>query len=239
MTEADNHKKPSSFIELMAKCDFYHRIELEPGVITPGFKNLLPIQAPVADELRRHDLQGKRVLDIGCRDGLFSFEAERLAASDVLGIDNDLSPAATDFLIPYFNSSVSMRSANISDFEVPEYERFDSVIFAGVLYHLRELGLPRIAQAMKPSKIMLLETGLLPSNDAHPLLYCPPPKDSPYDPTSVAFLNHKDLTAALDSAGFEEIECRAIICGDASAFPSRESFLGAPQGASRPYPKSL
>ena len=148
-------------------------------------------------------LKGKRVLDIGCRDGLFSFEAERLGASYVLGIDNDLSPAATDFLIPYFNSSVTMQSVNIYDFEVPEHERFDLVIFAGVLYHLREpfFSLRRIAQAMKPNAILLIETGLLLTHDAHPLLYCPAPEDSPYEPTSVTFFNHKGLTAALKLPG--------------------------------------
>ena len=58
MTEADDRKKQSGSIEeRVAEFDFYHCIELAPGVITPGFKHLLPIQAPVMDEIRRHDLK--------------------------------------------------------------------------------------------------------------------------------------------------------------------------------------
>jgi tRNA (mo5U34)-methyltransferase len=43
-------------------------------------------------------VRGKRVIDIGCRDGMFSFEAERMGAAEVTGIDNDLSTAAVEFL---------------------------------------------------------------------------------------------------------------------------------------------
>jgi hypothetical protein len=75
--------------------------------------------APIMAELHRCDLAGKRVLDIGCRDGLFSFEAEKMGAQEVLGIDNDLSPGATEFLIPWFQSKVRMQAVNLYDFVVP------------------------------------------------------------------------------------------------------------------------
>jgi 2-polyprenyl-3-methyl-5-hydroxy-6-metoxy-1,4-benzoquinol methylase len=121
----------------------------------------LPLQAPIMDELHRHDLTGKRVLDIGCRNGLFSFEAEKMGASEVVGIDNDLSPGATEFLIPYFNSKVQMRAVNKTD------EPFDFVLFAGVLYHLRFpfLGLKKIADAMKPGATLIIENSMLATRD--------------------------------------------------------------------------
>jgi tRNA (mo5U34)-methyltransferase len=87
--------------------------------------------------VRSLDLRGKRVLDIGCRDGLFSFAAESMGAIDVIGIDNDLSRGATELLIPYFNSKVRMHQMNLYDLTPERFGTFDVVIFPGVLYHLR------------------------------------------------------------------------------------------------------
>lgn len=218
--------------ERLKHFDFYHCIEVAPGVVTPGHQHLLPIQAPIMATLRAQDLRGKRVLDIGCRDGLFSFEAERMGASAVLGIDNDLSLAATEFLIPHFKSSVRMRRENLYWLSVPEGEWYDFVLFAGVLYHLREpfLGLRKIAHAMKPGGVLLLETGMIVSHDGHAMLHCPAPKDSPYEPTSVTFFNHKGLCGALAAAGFEDIQCSALLIGD-TLYRSHEEFLSSSNGS--------
>jgi SAM-dependent methyltransferase len=194
----------------LADYSWYHCIDLPDGTQTPGQKIILPIQRPIMAELHRHDLAGKRVLDIGCRDGLFSFEAEKMGASEVVGIDNDLSVGATEFLIPYFNSKVQMRAINLYDFKTDE--PFDFVLFAGVLYHLRFpfLGLKTIADAMKPGATLIIETSMLATRETHALLYCPAPEDSPHEPTSVTFFNHAGLAAALRSLGFVDIECRYV-----------------------------
>jgi SAM-dependent methyltransferase len=206
---------------------WYHCIDIEPGIQTPGQKIILPIQAPIMSELRRHDLAGKRVLDIGCRDGLFSFEAEKMGASEVLGIDNDLSTGATEFLIPYLKSKVQMRAVNLYEFD--SAEPFDFVLFAGVLYHLRFpfLGLKRIADAMKPGGTLLLETAMWATQQRHPLLYCPPPEQSPYEPTSVTFYNDAGLIAALRSLGFANIESRHIMSDDGNTHDSWSEFLSS------------
>ncbi len=114
---------------------FYHSIEVLPGVFTAGIERLRPIQEPVLEAIRATPLAGKRVLDIGCRDGLFSFEAERCGASEVIGIDRKLSPGAIEFLIPHLKSQVKMSLANVMDLTPATFGKFDVVIFAGVLYH--------------------------------------------------------------------------------------------------------
>src|SRR3954451_12607597 len=88
----------------MGQYNWYHCIEVLPGVVTPGAEQHRPLQLPVLEALRGLPLAGKRVLDIGCRDGLFSLEAERLGASEVIGIDNDLSAGAVEFLLPLLGS---------------------------------------------------------------------------------------------------------------------------------------
>lgn len=84
------------------------------------------------------DLTGKSVLDIGCNAGFYSMEMKRRGAARVLGIDSDdryLKQArfASETLgfgdIEYRNHSVY----NVGALG----ERFDLVIFMGVLYHLR------------------------------------------------------------------------------------------------------
>jgi SAM-dependent methyltransferase len=202
----------SDMSEILDRYTFYHVIDLGNGVVTPGVREFMSLQAPVLEEIRRADLRGKRVLDIGCRDGLFSFEAERRGGR-VHAIDHDLSPAAVEFLIPWFKSSVEMRQLNVYDLQVAAEDRFDFVIFSGVLYHLRMpfLGLKRIADATKPGGTLLLETALMLNHHHHPFVYVPPPQESPYEPTSISFFNHRALVAALESMGFENVECRAII----------------------------
>jgi tRNA (mo5U34)-methyltransferase len=77
MTTAEIWKRVHSFE------GWYHCIEVAPGVVTPGINN--------GSETLRHlaipaNLHGKRVLDLGARDGYFSFEMARRGA-EVLAID--------------------------------------------------------------------------------------------------------------------------------------------------------
>jgi len=67
--------------------EWYHSIELSPGVVTPG---RAPFEAWERElrNLRLPDLHGKSVLDIGAYDGFFSFAAERLGASRVVSLDH-------------------------------------------------------------------------------------------------------------------------------------------------------
>jgi SAM-dependent methyltransferase len=204
---------PPEVREAFAKYQFYHQIEVVPGVVTPGWQVVVSLTDAIRKELAQQNVKGKRVLDIGCRDGLFSFDAERMGASSVIGIDNDLSIAATEFLIPFLKSKVQMRSLNLYDLNSEKDGLFDFVIFCGVLYHLRYpfLGIDRIADIMTPGATLLLETAIWMTPNGLPLLYCPRPDDSPYEPTSVTFYNNAGLIDTLRAAGFEDIECRQIL----------------------------
>lgn len=83
------------------------------------------------------DLSGKTVLDIGCNAGFYSLEMKRRGAERVLGIDTDehyLRQAR--FAAEVENVNVQFRRMAVWDVAALE-ERFDLVIFMGVLYHLR------------------------------------------------------------------------------------------------------
>jgi len=83
------------------------------------------------------DLSGKTVLDIGCNAGFYSLEMKRRGAARVLGIDYDdgyLSQARFAAEV----SGLDIEFAQLSVYDVGALgERFDLVLFLGVLYHLR------------------------------------------------------------------------------------------------------
>ena len=229
--------------ERMSKYVFYHCVEVAPGIVTPGWEAAKNAQGPVMAQIRRiGDFAGKRVLDVGCRDGLFLYEMEKRGADYLLGIDNDLSMPALEFIIPTLQSKVQMKSLNVYDLLVEPEHRFDVVIFAGVLYHLRFpfLGLKRVVDALKPGGEVIIESSIMVSYGDHPMLYCPTPKDSPYEPTSVTFFNNKGMIAAMESLGLIDVRLAAIVYHNAPhpVFGSLEELESSEYGfvLKEPYP---
>jgi tRNA (mo5U34)-methyltransferase len=84
------------------------------------------------------DLTGKSVLDIGCNAGFYSMEMKRRGAERVVGIDSDDRYLAQAGLAAETLGYANIEFRNLSVYDVARLgERFDLVIFMGVLYHLR------------------------------------------------------------------------------------------------------
>jgi tRNA (mo5U34)-methyltransferase len=83
------------------------------------------------------DLSGKSVLDVGCNGGFYSIEMKRRGAARVLGVDSDARYLAQARFAAEV-SGVEVEFRQMSIYELPRLkERFDLVLFMGVLYHLR------------------------------------------------------------------------------------------------------
>ena len=83
------------------------------------------------------DLTGKTVLDIGCNAGFFSMEMKRRGASRVVAIDSDERYLAQGRFAAEVNGlDIEFRNLDVYDVGVLR-EKFDVVLFLGVLYHLR------------------------------------------------------------------------------------------------------
>jgi tRNA (mo5U34)-methyltransferase len=85
------------------------------------------------------DLSGKSVLDIGCNAGFYSIEMKRRGARRVLGIDSDeryLAQARLAAQVLGLDDDVEFARLDVYDVGTLD-EKFDLVIFMGVLYHLR------------------------------------------------------------------------------------------------------
>jgi tRNA (mo5U34)-methyltransferase len=84
------------------------------------------------------DLSGKSVLDIGCNAGFYSIEMKRRGADRVVGIDSDERYLAQARLAREVLGFHDIEFARLDVYDVAQLrERFDFVIFMGVLYHLR------------------------------------------------------------------------------------------------------
>ena len=83
------------------------------------------------------DLAGKTVLDIGCNGGFYSMEMKKRDAARVLGVDWDEDYLAqARFAAEVTGLDIEFRKLSVYDVGSLG-ERFDVVLFLGVLYHLR------------------------------------------------------------------------------------------------------
>jgi tRNA (mo5U34)-methyltransferase len=83
------------------------------------------------------DLRGMSVLDVGCNAGFYAIEMKKRGAARVVGIDSDpvyLAQAA--FAAETLGVDIDLRQLSVYDVAALD-ERFDIVLFMGVVYHLR------------------------------------------------------------------------------------------------------
>lgn len=83
-------------------------------------------------------LEGASVLDIGCNAGFYSIEMKRRGAGRVLGVDSDERYLAQARLVAEELGFPDIEYRKLSVYDVGALgEKFDLVIFMGVIYHLR------------------------------------------------------------------------------------------------------
>jgi tRNA (mo5U34)-methyltransferase len=116
------------------------------------------------------DLTGKTVLDIGCNAGFYAFEMKRRGARRVVAIDSDTRYVKqASFAAEVLEMDIEIQ--NLSVYEVAKLEeKFDFVIFMGVLYHLRHplLALDTIREHVARD-LFLFQSMQRGSNDVEPL----------------------------------------------------------------------
>ncbi len=84
------------------------------------------------------DLTGKTVLDVGCNAGFYSMEMKRRGAARVVGIDSEDLYLEQARFATSVNGMGDIELHKMSVYDVAALgEKFDFVIFMGVLYHLR------------------------------------------------------------------------------------------------------
>jgi tRNA (mo5U34)-methyltransferase len=108
------------------------------------------------------DLTGKSVLDIGCNGGFYSMEMKKRGAARVLGVDFDEDYLAqARFAAQVTGLDIEFRQLSVYDVGALG-ERFDVVLFMGVLYHLRYPLLALDAVARVVDRLLVLQTLTMP-----------------------------------------------------------------------------
>lgn len=180
------------------------------------------------------DLSGKTVLDVGCNAGFYSLEMKRRGALRVVGIDSDetyLQQAR--FAAEVCGAEIDFRRMSV--YEVARLgERFDLVIFMGVLYHLRHplLALDLLRQHVV-GDLLVFQSMLRGSAEVEPLQSDYPFQETGIfdkpgfprlafverrysgDPTNWWIPNRACAEAMLRSAGFEILdhpEAEVFLC---------------------------
>ena len=119
--------------------DWFHNIKLK-GIFTAPNHFLGDFPAVKWRHLSKYipaDLSGKSVLDIGCNGGFYSLEMKRRGASRVVAIDSDVRYLKqARFAAQVQQADIDFRQLSVYDVGSLG-ERFDIVLFMGVLYHLR------------------------------------------------------------------------------------------------------
>lgn len=189
------------------------------------------------------DLTGKTVLDLGCNAGFYSIEMKRRGAARVVAADFDERYLAQARLAAEANGAeIEFRQLSVYDVASLR-EKFDVVLFMGVLYHLRH---PLLALDLLREHVvgdLLIFHSLLGGSDATPKVADDYPfseravftsdgfpamyfieKNYAGDPTNWWVPNRACVEAMLRSAGFEIISrpdgvvyvCRASGAGAAA-----------------------
>ena len=112
---------------------------------------------------------------------------------EVIGIDNDISKGAVEFLVPYFKSKVKMFEKNLYEITTKDFGKIDIILFFGVLYHLRYpfYALKVIKNLLKEDSILIIETAIYIDDNKKAFIYCPIGSESVFDKSCCTFFNVK------------------------------------------------
>ena len=184
----------------LGNAEWYHRIRIG-DFVTPGhhFEHVWSLIRKSRSHL---DYRGKRVLDLGSWDGLWTFEAEQLGAREVIATEIQTRPFQNFLNCRELIGSQALPFYNVSPYRLTDrldvvmnsadgetIDGFDIVQYMGILYHLRDplLALSQIRSVLNPGGSMLLETAVMVDETSPHMVYN-------HDGSDVFRLYSKDMT---------------------------------------------
>ena len=167
----------SSLAADVASREWYHTLELAPGVVTAGWFDTRQL----VDQLPWPDVTGRRCLDVGTFDGFWAFTMEQRGAAEVVAVDI-LDPTRWDwppdaeaatvaavgarksrgegFVVAAeaLGSSVQRIERSVYDLTPDEDGTFDVVYVGSLLLHLRDplRALSAVRSVLRPGGELLV-----------------------------------------------------------------------------------
>ncbi len=169
--------------------EWYHTIELAPGIVTPGWFDTRRVASRLPFPT---SLEDRRCLDVATFDGFWAFEMERRGAAEVHAIDV-LDPRGWDWPVTSaedtiqainrrkeggrgfdvahraLGSNVTFEERSVYDLDSAEVGEFDLVYVGSLLLHLRDpvRALERV-RAVCSGQLLLVDNIHLPLTLLHP-----------------------------------------------------------------------
>ncbi len=191
---------------------WFHQIDLGNGIVTPGRTSQKDLQA-MAAVIFDYPLGQKTVIDIGCYDGFFSFEAKRRGAKRVLATDffmwrhDSRCREAFEIARARVAPDLEDKVIDIPDLSIQSVGRFDLVLICGVLYHLRHPFLTLEHIACLAAETLVVETHTDAMDIERPAMIFYPTTELNNDPTNWWGPNPACVEAMLRDVGFTRIDC--------------------------------
>lgn len=194
-------------VNAVEKIKWFHTIDLGNGIVTKGADNSSEKLKTI--KMKEH-VRGRTVLDIGAWDGFFSFEAERLGADKVVAVDpfmwnGNQWGSKEGFVLAKQILNSKVQDIDLEDIsEIDTFGTFDTVLFLGVFYHLKDplVVLEKVANVT--GKVLILETELDLREEKFPMMSY---NDEVYsDHTNYWFPNQKLVESLLNTVGFKEVK---------------------------------
>lgn len=221
--------------QVAAQPYFFHKMRLWDEFYTPGWSDVEHEKLPYFGLPERMD--GMRVLDVGCAEGFFSFEAERRGAAQVVAIDSfEGSIERFNLVRMALGSKVNAHLCNVYDLSPKRFGTFDLVMFFGVLYHTKHpwYALEKLASVCSGS--VLLQTLVMDDprysdlsiSQFHPFgIESGPPENRQLDPTVFWVPTPECTRNLLRATGFVDVE-------DVTSEPGKPFVLRARSAATAP-----
>jgi tRNA (mo5U34)-methyltransferase len=187
-TKGTGNQSSSSREELLAEVErhtWLYSVDLGDGIYTNGLFG--PPHTLIGDALDKIEIQGKRVLDVGCWEGQWSFEVERRGAAKVYATDYLVGDPRAEISesglkeLPTFRLAHKILNSKVNyhpDVSVYQIDKlgvrdFDVILFCGVYYHLKNplLALAKLRQMMKVGGLIIVEGAVVDGAEASARFY--------------------------------------------------------------------
>lgn len=139
----------------------YQKIELPYGLSTPGRD-----RSKSASQVFRYPVEGKSVLDVGCKMGFFCHQALARGASRVKGVEIDRQNADIARTVAgLWDREIEVECIDFLD--LPDGDPFDVVLFLNVLHHVADPVVSLQKLAMLANELLVVEFSTVLDHQTH------------------------------------------------------------------------
>ena len=210
---------------------WFHKIDLGQGLTTKtrtsaGEADDHPLDTwKIIKKCLPKDLQGQRVLDVGCNAGFYAVEAKRRGAAEVLAADAQRHHVRqARFVARALGLDIQCQKLSVYDLDPRAIGHFDVTLALGLIYHCKHLVMALEKLFLVTKKLLILETAIIaPEKEGprlrsfmrrleyetpnlHPLAYLENSPESKEPVFNWFYPSVNCLKALLRDVGFDEIE---------------------------------